>query len=284
VEPTLSQEIAGQLSGFHVKVLGLVEELRVVKSPHEVDRLRQAAHYADLGMQKIIGAAYAGVSEIEIFSQARAVQMKIIRETEFDPLNTSLLTAAWPARLGTQPHGVPSIGDRLQAGPHIALSFMRVNGYGAECERTFFVTLPTAEMKAKFRVMQEARQRAFALIRPGVDCAEIDRAANGFLRDEGYGAYLLHRTGHGFGLGNHEGPWVAEGSPDVLAENMLISVEPGIYIPDLGGFRHSDTVLVTANGYECLTCFPDSLQQLTLGRGKVLTRLNGALVRRAVGL
>ena len=284
VEPTLSQEIAGKMAELHFKVLGLVEELRLVKSPHEVDRLRQSAHYADLGMQKIIGAAYAGVSEIEIFSQARAVQMKIIRETEFDPLNTSLLTAAWPARLGTQPHGVPSIGDRLQEGPHIALSFMRVNGYGAECERTFFVSSPTAEMKEKFRVMQEARRRAFALIRPGAACAEIDRAANGFLRDEAYGAYLLHRTGHGLGLGNHEGPWVAEGSPEVLTENMLISVEPGIYIPNLGGFRHSDTVLVTAGGYECLTHFPDSLDQLTLGRGKVLARLNGALIRRAVGL
>jgi hypothetical protein len=107
VEPALSQEIAGQLD-VPFKALGLVEELRLVKSPHEVDRLRQSAHYADLGMQKILRAAYAGVSEIEIFSQARSVQMKIIRETDFDPLNTSLLTAAWPARLGTQPHGVPA--------------------------------------------------------------------------------------------------------------------------------------------------------------------------------
>lgn len=68
-------------------------------------------------MQKIIGAAYARVSEIEIFSQARAGQMKIVRETDFDPLNTSLLTAAWPARLGTRPHGAPKIADRLQEGP-----------------------------------------------------------------------------------------------------------------------------------------------------------------------
>ena len=283
VEPSLSQEIAGQIA-VPCRTVGLVEELRLVKSPDEVRRLRQAAHYADLGMQKIIAAAYYGVSEIEIFSQARGVQMQIIRETDFDALNTSLLTAAWPARLGTQPHGVPSIGDRLEAGPHIALSFMRVNGYSAECERTFFVAPPTAEMGERFRLMQEARRRAFALVRPGVACAEIDRAANGFLREQGCGEYLLHRTGHGFGLGNHEGPWVAEGSAHVLAENMVISVEPGIYVPGLGGFRHSDTVLVTASGYECLTRFPDSLEQLTLGRGRALTRLKGALVRRAVGL
>lgn len=283
VEPSLAQEIADQIA-VPCRTVGLVEALRLVKSSDEVRRLRQAAHYADLGMQKIIAAAYYGVSEIEIFSQARGVQMQIIRETDFDALNTSLLTAAWPARLGTQPHGVPGIGDRLEAGPHIGLSFMRVNGYGAECERTFFVAPPTAEMGERFRLMQEARRRAFALVRPGAACAEIDQAANGFLREQGCGEYLLHRTGHGFGLGNHEGPWVAEGSPHVLAENMVISVEPGIYVPGLGGFRHSDTVLVTASGCECLTRFPDALEQLTLGRRRALTRLKGALVRRAVGL
>jgi Xaa-Pro aminopeptidase len=208
--------------------------------------------------------------------------MQIIKDGEFDPLNTSVLTAAWPARLGTQPHGVPNIADRLREGPHIALSFLRANGYAAECERTFFVAPPTARMKEMFEVMSEAQKRAFALIRQGVACAEIDAAANGFLRKQGLGDYLLHRTGHGFGLGNHEGPWVAEGSEDILQENMLISVEPGIYIPDLGGFRHSDTVLVTSNGYECLTHYPTDIEALTLRSARVFTKLRGALVRKAV--
>jgi Xaa-Pro dipeptidase len=246
--------------------------------------LRQAARYADTGMENIIGAAYYGVSEIEIFSQGRSVQMQIIKDTEFDPLNTSVLTAAWPAHLGTQPHGVPSIADRLQEGPHIGLSFLRANGYAAECERTFFVSPPTLRMKEMFGIMRKARNRAFAMIRPGVPCAEIDIAANGFLRERGLDDYLLHRTGHGFGLGNHEGPWVAEGSTDALEENMLISIEPGIYIPDLGGFRHSDTVLVTTDGYECLTRFPTDLDALTLLSPKIFTKLRGALVRKAVGV
>ena len=284
VEPSLPQEIAMTLTEYQLQVLPLVEGLRLVKSPYEVQKLREAAKYADLGMEKIIAAAYYGVSEIEIFSQGRSVQMQIIKETDFDPLNTSILTAAWPRRLGTQPHGVPRLDDRLEAGPHIALSFMRVNGYGAECERTFFVSEPDERMQQMFATMREARRRAFALLRPGTTCAEIDQAANGFLRQEGLGEFLLHRTGHGFGLGNHEGPWVADGSPDVLAENMLVSIEPGIYIPGLGGFRHSDTVLVTAGGYECLTHFPDDLGALTLHASKPLTRLKGALVRKAVGI
>ena len=284
VEPSLTQEIAQVISAWQPQAVPLIERLRLVKSADEVAMLRQAASYADLGMQKIIQAAYYGVSEIEIFSQGRAVQIQIIKETEFDPLNTSVLTAAWPARLGTQPHGVPSIADRLKDGPHIGLSFLRANGYAAECERTFFVTSPSQNMSEMFTLMLEARNRAFALIRPGVPCAEIDRAANGFLRQEGLGDYLLHRTGHGFGLGNHEGPWVAEGSPDVLEENMLISVEPGLYIPGLGGFRHSDTVLVTSDGYESLTHYPTEIEALTLLARRSMTRLRGALVRKAVGV
>lgn len=284
VEPTLTQEIVERLADVKPRTLALVEELRLIKSPAELMMLRQASRYADLGMQKIIKAAYNGVSEIEIFSQSRAVQMKIIKETDFDPLNTNVLTAAWPARLGTQPHGVPRVDDRLQEGPHIALSFMRVNGYGAECERTFFVTAPDQKMKEMYAAMMESRNRAYAKIRPEVACAEIDQAANGFLRQQGLGDYLLHRTGHGFGLGNHEAPWVAEGSSDILSENMLISIEPGIYIPGLGGFRHSDTVLVTRDGCERLTQFPDDIDSLTIKRSSVVTRMRGAMVKKAVGI
>jgi Xaa-Pro aminopeptidase len=210
--------------------------------------------------------------------------MDIIRSTDFDALNTSVMTAAWPARLALQPHGIPLLDDRLRAGPHIALSFMRVNGYGAECERTFFVQSPTKEMKEMFEIVQEARRRAIILVKPGVPCADIDRAANGFLRDEGLGDYLLHRTGHGFGLGNHEGPWVAEGSEDVLQENMFISIEPGVYVPDLGAFRHSDTFLVTKDGCENLTPYPTEIDILTISGQNIFTQLRGYFIRRAVGI
>jgi Xaa-Pro dipeptidase len=284
VEPSLPQEIAVQIQALAPRVLPLVEGLRLRKSPAEVEMLRQAARYADRGMERILAASYRGVSEIEIFSQGRSVQMEIIKETDFDPLTTSVLTATWPAPMSAMPHGVPSVADRLLEGPHIGLSFMRVNGYGAECERTYFLAPPTARMRDLFATMREARRRAFSLVKPGVPCAEIDEAANGFLRGEGLGPYLLHRTGHGFGLGNHEGPWLAAGSDDVLAANMLVSIEPGIYLPGLGGFRHSDTVLVTEDGFERLTRSPVTLEDLVITAARPLTRLKGAIVRRAVGV
>lgn len=284
VEPSLPMEIFNRLRDLAPETLPLIEELRVTKSAAEVQKLRRAAHYADYAVERIFRASYYGVSELELFSQGRSVQLEIMKHDGYEPLTTSVLAAAWPAPLSAQPHGVPAIDDRLGDGPHIALGFVRVNGYAAECERTYFLAPSTAQAREAFAAMQEARRRAYALIRPGTPCAEVDMAAKRFLQDEGFGPYLLHRTGHGFGLGNHEAPWVAEGSTEILAENMLISVEPGIYLPGVGGIRHSDTTLVTRDGYENLTRFPSDLESMTLLGRKPMRRLQGALVQRAVGI
>lgn len=284
VEPTLPQEIAARLADLAPRVLPLVEDLRRVKSGAEVQMIRRAARYADLAVEKVIGASYHGVSEIELFSQGRSVQLQIMKDVGYDVLTTSVLAGAWPAPLSAQPHGVPTIADRLGDGPHIALCLCRVFAYAAECERTYFTAPPTRELKRAFAAMTEARRIGYTLIKPGASCSEIDAAVSAFLRREGYGDNLLHRTGHGFGLGNHEGPWVAEGSTDVLEPNMVISNEPGIYLPGVGGLRHSDTVLVTKDGHETLTRHPTDLDTLTITALRPVTRLRGRLVRRAAGL
>jgi Xaa-Pro dipeptidase len=284
VEPTTPMEIHEQLKSFSVAVRPLVEQLRVVKSPAEVDMIRQASRYADLAVEKVIAAAYYGVSDLELFSQSRAVQMQVMKDTEYQVLTTNILCGAWPAPLSAQPHGVPKLEDRLKEGPHIALAALRVNGYSAECERTFFTSPPSSTLLEAFAAMLEARKRAFALIKPGARCDQIDIAANGFLKEKGFGERLLHRTGHGFGMSVHEGPWVSDGSQDVLKENMLVSVEPGIYLPGIGGVRHSDTVLVTADGYETLTRYPTDIKSMTISSSRMFNRLKGSIVRKAVGM
>ena len=284
IEPTLPAEIGAVLSALAPSVLPLVERLRLVKSPAEIALLRHAARYADLGVERALGVAYRGASVLELFGQGRAVQTRMLQEVGYDALLSSVLVGAWPAPGSAMPHDVPSVGDRLDEGPHIALALIRVHGYCAECERTAFTVPPGSEARSAFAAMLEARRRAFALVRPGAPCAEIDAAANGFLREEGYGGNLMHRTGHGFGLSTHEGPWVAEGSDDVLEAGMLISVEPGIYLPGVGGVRHSDTVLVTADGYESLTRYPTDLGSLTISGAKPWQRLMGAVTRRVAGV
>lgn len=104
------------------------------------------------------------------------------------------------------------------------------------------------------------------------------------MRERGLGELLLHRTGHGIGLGNHEEPWLAEGDDRPLEPGMVVSVEPGLYVEGIGGFRHSDTILVTEDGYEILTRAPTDIDSLTLRGAGAPGRLRGALVRAAVGL
>jgi len=222
---------------------------------------------------------------VESFMVSKSVQTDLIKSGEFNPLSTYLLTAAWPAPLSAMPHSVPSLGAHFgAAGPNVAMCYFRINGYAAECERTFFLDPPSVEDRERFAAVAEARKRAFAILKPGVKCSELDASANGYLRTRGYAGNILHRTGHGIGLGNHEEPWLAQGDDRPLAENMVVSVEPGIYFDSVGGYRHSDTVLITKDGYEVLTQYPVAIEELTLGRGGLTSKLKSRVVRSVLGM
>jgi Xaa-Pro dipeptidase len=287
VEPTLRGEILDELGMYETSGDPLIETLRLAKSPAEIEMVRRAAKYADLGVRQLLDASYHGAIVAEGFARTSVVTREIIRNVaDWEPLTNKVLMATWAAPRSAQPHAIPDLNDRLEDGPHVALVLTRVNGYAAESERTYFTSSPRPEVREAFEAMTEARRRAFAMIRPGVPCHAIDAQVNEFLREEGYGTeeQRLHRTGHGFGLGNHEAPWVAEGSTEVLAESMIISIEPGIYLEGHGGVRHSDTVLVTSDGYELLTAMPTSIDRLMIRGAKPLQRIKGRMVRRALGL
>jgi Xaa-Pro aminopeptidase len=284
VEPGLSAENLAKLAQFSPRVIPVIDQFRQIKSAAEIELIRQTAAYADMGMEKIMKASYRGATVLEIFSQARAVQTRVLKETAYDPMESSFLMASWPAPFSAQPHGIPRVDDRMGSGPLVGLSYLRVNGYAAEVERTYFHTPPSPEEKKVYQHMLEARELAVSMVRPGVVCGHIDEAVYQFLCAQGYESYLLHRTGHGIGLGNHEGPYIARGSDDVLKENMVISIEPGIYIPEIGGFRHSDTLLVTAAGCEFLTHHPSDMDALTLTAVKPLRWLMGKIISHSLGL
>ena len=286
IEPSLRVEIADELSAVSPRTKPLVEELRVVKSPAEIEMIRRAACYADLGVQRLLASSYYGSSVAEGFIETQTVTKRIIRESQdFNPLLSKVVMGTWAAPRSAQPHSIPKLHDRLWGGPHIALVLTTVDGYSAECERTYFTSRPAREVRQAFDAMMEARQIAFDMVRPGVACAEVDAAANEFLGKEGYGDKLLHRTGHGLGIAYHaEAPWLAEGSHEVLAAGMVLSIEPGVYFPGIGGVRHSDTVLVTGSGGEFLTRCPTDLEQLTITGWKPLARIKGALLGRSLRL
>ena len=266
VEMSITGELFVALSSWSPQVLPIVEQLRMIKSPVEIAAIRKAAKYSDRGLKLAMELARLG-STISETDRANAILREEITQAEghLDPYISNVWQGIWAAPFSAQPHRFPEPSDTLIEGPNVGLSFLRVNGYSAETERTFFVAPPRKEDVEVFNTMVEAGRIGFAQLRPGASCHDIDHKVMEFLRSEGFGNNLLHRVGHGIGMGGHEGPWVAEGSDDVLQENMVISIEPGIYWRGQGGFRHSDTVLITADGYELLTDMPHDIASMTLG-------------------
>jgi Xaa-Pro dipeptidase len=279
----VSQEIHAALAKYEPRMLPLVENLRLVKTATEIGMIRRAAYYADMAVERLLTASYYGASVAEGFAETRSVVRPMIRDVlDWDPMKSSVLMASWPAPHSAQPHSVPNLYDVLKDGPHVALALTQTNGYAAECERTYFTSRPDVRSLAAFNAMMEARRLAFSLVKPGVSCTELDARVNEFLSAEGYRdeEQRLHRTGHGLGLGNHEAPWIAEGSDHVLEENMVISIEPGIYLSGLGGIRHSDTIRVMKDGYEALTKVPTDLDRMTLKGMRLVARFKGWIVRK----
>lgn len=279
-------EISGFLSSMNLSIqqCDLIGQLRWVKSDTEIALIKQAARYCNDTIGSLNKMAYYGMSELEVFSIGKTIQQRLIKETEFDYLASSVLVAAWPGRISHQPHGVPQVGDIFTDGSNISLSFLRVNGYAAELERTFFTKEPNSEQKEMYGLMMEARSRCYKVLKAGVTGEEVDLAAKLFFEKEGLKQHFVHRTGHGIGLGNHEGPYLAEGDKTVLQENMVVSIEPGIYVEGIGGFRHSDTVRITKDGYEILTNCPDDLQSMTFTKSRPFMKLKGAIIKQMFGI
>jgi Xaa-Pro aminopeptidase len=137
-------------------------------------------------------------------------------------------------------------------------------GYNAELERGMVIGPPTDEQRRLFEHTVVAQEAAFAAIRPGATCADVDGAVMRYFEEHDLLPYWRQHTGHGIGLRNHEAPFLDVGDHTVLEPGMVFTVEPGLYDSALGGFRHSDTVVVTEDGMEKLTDYPSDLESLTL--------------------
>ena len=137
-------------------------------------------------------------------------------------------------------------------------------GYNAELERAMVVGPPTDEMRPHFEHMRTAQQVAFDVLRAGVTCAAVDRAVLSYFEEQGILDTWSQHTGHAIGLRNHEAPFLDVGDETVIDPGMVFTIEPGVYVAGLGGFRHSDTVAVTPDGIELLTDYPSDIESLTL--------------------
>lgn len=133
-----------------------------------------------------------------------------------------------------------------------------------ELERTMFIGEPTDAQKVFFDHMVALQDLAIATMQPGKPCAEVDRALRAYYAEHDLMSYWRHHVGHCIGLRYHEGPFLDIGDPTEMQPGMVFTVEPGLYTPEWGGFRHSDTVAITEYGTETLTYYPRDLASLTL--------------------
>jgi Xaa-Pro dipeptidase len=137
-------------------------------------------------------------------------------------------------------------------------------GYNAELERALVVGTPSSEQRGLFEHTVAAQRAAFDALRPGVTCADVDRAVLGYFEANGLLPYWRQHVGHGIGLRNHEAPFLDVGDHTPIEPGMVFTIEPGVYDSAIGGFRHSDTVLVTPDGIDVLTDYPSDLESLTI--------------------
>lgn len=236
---------------------GLVEKLRIIKDEQELNLLRQAVTQADQGYNYILDLIKPGRTEVQIGLELEFYLRRIGAEkTAFD-----FIIASGPR--SSLPHGLAS--DKLiQVGEQVKMDFGAVfRGYHSDITRTVFVGEANAKFKEIYHIVLEAQERAIAAIEPGKTGKDIDGVARDFITAKGYGESFGHGLGHGVGLMIHEGPRLSTAADEVLEPGMVVTVEPGIYLPGWGGVRIEDMVLVTASGSEILTKAPKALRELT---------------------
>ncbi|MEK7401035.1 MAG: aminopeptidase P family protein [Gemmatimonadota bacterium] len=232
---------------------GLIESLRERKDDVELAHLREAVSCAEAALAVAITRIRAGLSELEIAGVLEgALRQMGSEEFAFPSIVASGLNAA-------KPHARPT--ERvLRTGELLLLDFgARVGGYCSDITRTFVAGRADARQQEVHEVVRLANERASAAVRPGMSGRDADRLARGYIEDRGFGDWFGHSLGHGIGLEVHEAPRLARTAETALAEGAVVTVEPGIYLPEWGGVRIEDDVHLGANGAEVLTRFPREL-------------------------
>ena len=245
----------------------IVDDARIIKSDYEIARIVYASNVATDAMKLLIASAKPGIGLMEINSKCRGLMlMKTLSDNpQANMLATSATSVFQPPSVSHDPHNFTDVSMVMETdGPNVSLINGTLNGYGTEVERTFFLgDVPEACIKP-YETMMEARRTAFDMAKPGVSMSAVDEACNNVFKRAGYSDNLLHRTGHGIGVTGHEAPFFAEGHEREIKPGMVFTIEPGVYLPGIGGFRHSDTVLITEKGAISLTPVADDLEAMTL--------------------
>ncbi|MDI6784601.1 MAG: Xaa-Pro peptidase family protein, partial [bacterium] len=245
----------------HVKLVPtekLVESLREIKDKSEISLIKKATDIAEKAFAKCLRAIRIEKTEKEIADLFECEAKRL----GADKIGFEIIIAS--GTRGSLPHGVASY-KKLKKGEFITIDFGIIyQGYCSDCTRTFILGQPTDKQKKIYNLVLQAQQTAVASVRAGTLGKELDKIARSIIEKAGYGKYFGHGLGHGLGREVHESPRISSQSKMKLSPGMVITIEPGIYIPNWGGVRIEDLVLVTDNGYKLFTSFPKELICLPL--------------------
>jgi Xaa-Pro aminopeptidase len=268
--PTLSELSRAEV----VRIAEHVEAQMAVKSDAEIALIRESVRWGNLAHRLLQRYTRVGTTETEVSERASNEATSAMLDA-IGEVYRAQSVSAWSggARAGYRgqigrnaaiPHALAGNlvfqpGDVLVTGASAP-----VWGYLSELERTMFVGDPTSEHERMFAHMLVLQELAFEAIRPGAPCSDVDTAVRAYFEEHDLWTNWRHHTGHAIGLRYHEGPFLDSGDHTEIRPGMVFTVEPGLYSPELGGFRHSDTVLVTDDGIEILTYYPRDLASLII--------------------
>lgn len=233
----------GQKQGIEmIPASGMIEKLRTRKTPEEIDKIRQAVLLNESVFQEVFGSLQPGRTEREV---ARAIESTMMRKGAEAPAFPTIVAAGPNAAL---PHAVPS-GRAINEGETIIIDMgLKLEGYCSDMTRTVVLGKPDQQTVKIIRLVREAQLAAINAIQAGILARDADRAARGLISAAGYGKNFGHGLGHGVGLAVHEPPYLNRHRRNKLRPGMVVTVEPGIYLPGWGGVRLENMVVVEEKG------------------------------------
>ncbi|MFX0185338.1 MAG: M24 family metallopeptidase [Candidatus Hodarchaeota archaeon] len=250
----------------------IVTDMRIIKDSDEIASIRESARWGGLAHKLLQEYTAEGENEIDISFRASNEASKKMRESlgpEYSPVGYGAQPcgAGYRGQIGSYsaiPHAMTrnatfSKGDTLVTG-----AGANVAGYQSELERTMFLGEPNQKQRGYFGIMMKAQQTAFDTFGPDVPLSDVDHATRRIFKEAGVMDLVQHHTGHAIGLEGHERPFLDVGLHDLMKPGMVFTVEPGIYDRSIGGFRHSDTILITEYGMEMITDYPSELEDLII--------------------
>jgi len=234
----------------------LIAPLRMIKDADEIAAMRRAIEITERALDDVLDDVRVGLTERQIANLlTQALLQRGAEGLAFEPLIQSGPNTALP-------HA--TAGERvIRSGEVLLLDFgITLGGYNSDITRTFVMGEASAEIKKIYELVKQANAAGRAAAKPGATGQDVDRAARKVIAEAGYGQYFTHRTGHGLGLEGHEPPYIVEGNAVPLAVGHTFTIEPGIYVPGLGGVRIEDDMIITENGAESLTTYDRELRMI----------------------